>query len=151
MVLQDGWVAFAIAVVALAASIWQGRSTRRQADVAETDEAREEALSLARIRGETIDDLKKSVEEIKREQEEERGICAQKIDDLRKTIDHVREESAETQRMLVVGLRGILVKVLGHLENEPPEVDEAVEYLRDALDGEAPPRSPLRRRRPRAA
>jgi len=121
---------------------------RRQTTATEKDEVRDEAMDLARLRGDIVTELRRRLDAIEQEQLDERSTCARKIEELHKTIELVREEASEAQRMLMVGLRGVLVKVLSHLETEPSETDEAIHYLRDALSQEAPPApSPWRNRR----
>jgi len=118
---------------------------RRQTRSGERSDARQEAIELADVRGQVIEDLEGRLDEVEREQERERREHSKKIELLEKVIEHVRTEASEAQRMLVVGFRGAAIKLLGHLESDPAEVDEAVEYLRDMLNGEAPP--PARRHR----
>lgn len=54
----------------------------------------------------------------------------------------------DTQRLLLVGFRGALLKLVDHLEASPPQVEAAIVYVREMLSGEAgaalripPPRS----------
>lgn len=131
------------ALVAAGAFVYARRSTR----TAEADTARDEAVDLAKIRGELNKELRERLDRLETEYVKDRDTADKKIEDLRNTIDLVREESAESQRLFVVGMRGVLVKVLSHLESEPPETDEAIQYLRETLSQEAPPApSPFRRR-----
>lgn len=134
-----------IASLAAVGSFYYGR---RQSSSSDKDEARNEAIDLANIRGSIVAELRRRLDAIEDEQLNERDTCAQKIDELHNTIQIVREEHAESVRMLAVTMRGALVKVLSHLESEPPESDEAIAFLRDALSQEAPPApSPWRVRR----
>jgi hypothetical protein len=112
---------------------------RRQTRSGERSDARQEAIELADVRGHVIEDLEGRLDELEREQQHERDDHSKKIHLLEQVIEHVRKEAAEAQRMLVIGFRGAAIKLLGHLEANPAEVDEAVEYLRDMLNGEAPP------------
>ena len=112
---------------------------RRQTRSGERTDARQEAIELAEVRGHVIEDLEGRLDELEREQERERREHSKKIELLEKVIEHVRTEASEAQRMLVVGFRGAAIKLLGHLEADPAEVDQAVDYLRDMLNGEAPP------------
>lgn len=114
------------------------RAAEKEADATDKDANWTEAIGLADIRAQRITDLQERLSAIETAQEAERKDCSEKIDQLRATVELVREEAAETQRMLAVGLRGVLVKVLGHLEIEPPEIREAIEFLRETLDTEAP-------------
>jgi len=114
-------------------------AAEKEADATFQDDARSEAVALADTRGKRITDLSERLNALEQAQEQERHDCAEKINQLRATIDTVREEAAENQRMLMVGLRGVLMKVLSHLEVDPPEVPEAIEFLRDALQDDAPP------------
>jgi hypothetical protein len=123
---------------------------RRQTQIGARDDAREEALDLAKVRAQVITDLKKKVDDVVYENKREQEKYAEKIEMLEKVIEHVRTESAETQRLLAVGFRGALIKVLEHLEADPQETERAIEFLRDALNGDAPP-PPGRLRRRRAA
>lgn len=132
------------ALIAAAALLF----ARRSAQAAEADTARDEAVDLADIRGKMNDELRARLDQLEKDAVEDRDAAARKVEELRQTIDLVREESAESQRLFVVGMRGVLVKVLNHLETEPPETDEAIRYLRDTLSQEAPPPpSPFRLRR----
>lgn len=141
--------ALVIAALGLTVSFALFLVTRRQTASVESDEARDEAMDLADIRGKVIEDLRRRQDELERAQAEERVACDEKIDQLRKAVELAREEAAENQRLLLVGLRGALTKVLGHLELDPPETEEAIQFLRDCLDTEAPPSLgyPHRRRR----
>ena len=134
--------------MALLVSVAAVLYSRRQTQTSERSDAREEAIELADIRGKVINDLEERLDNVEREQEREREEHSKKIRLLEQVIEHVRTEAAEAQRMLVVGFRGVAVKVLGHLEADPPEVDKAVEYLRDMLATDGPDAPPsLRRRR----
>jgi C4-dicarboxylate-specific signal transduction histidine kinase len=138
-------LSIAIAAAALLVSLALVLYTRRQTRAVEGSDARQEAIELADVRGQVIQDLENRLGDLEREQQRERDEHANKIELLEKVISHVRTEAAEAQRMLVVGFRGAAIKLLGHLEADPAEVDEAVDYLRDMLNGEAPP--PARRHR----
>lgn len=135
------WLALAGAAVSVIAVAYSRRSTR----ASERTDARMEAETLADVRGKVIADLEERLGNIEKQQAREREDHANKIALIEKVLDHVRNEAAETQRLLVVGFRGAAIKILGHLEVDPPEVEQAIDYLRDMLNGDAPP--PLRRRR----
>lgn len=138
-------VSLIVGVAALIISLALVFYTRRQTRAGERSEARQEAIELAEVRGKVIEDLEGRLDELEREQERERRDHAEKIRLLENVIEHVRAEAAEAQRMLVIGFRGATIKLLGHLEADPAEVDEAIDYLRDMLNGDAPP--PRRHRR----
>lgn len=141
-------ISVGVSIAALLISFTMVLFQRRQTHDTERSDAREEALELADIRGKVIEDLEDRIGKLEREQEREREEHEEKIKLLHQVIEHVRKEAAEAQRMLVVGFRGVAIKVLGHLEAEPAEVDHAVEYLRDMLNTDDPhPPTPLRRRR----
>ena len=140
------WVVAAALVVSIIAVVYSRRSTK----TTERTDARMEAETLADVRGKVIRDLESRLANVEKQQEREREDHASKIELIQKVLDHVRKEAAETQRLLVVGFRGASLKILCHLEAEPPEVEQAIDYLRDMLNGEAPPPPPsfsLRRRR----
>lgn len=134
-----------VAVAALLVSFATLLYLRRQTRSGERSEAREEAIELAEVRGRVIEDLEGRIAKLEREQEREREDHQKEINLLKQVIEHVRREAAETQRLLTVGFRGVTLKVLGHLEADPAEVEAAVSYLRDMLNGDEPPPQPMRR------
>lgn len=140
---MDGlWIAVAALVVSVVGAFYN----RRQARTNEHSDARTEARDLADIRGQVIDDLEARFEELESDLKREREQHAEKIELLEKVIAEIRREAAEAQRILLVGFRGTLLKLLGHLETDPPEVDHAIDYLREMLNDETNPPSRRRRR-----
>lgn len=136
----------AVGAAALVLSVLTLLYLRRQTRSGERSDARTEAFELAEIRGHVIEDLEDRLGKLEHDHEREREDHAKKIQLLEQVIEHVCTEASEAQRMLVVGFRGAALKILGHLEANPAEVDEAVDYLRDMLNSDAPP-PPARRRR----
>lgn len=133
--------------------LWlSARWRRRDEETAEVDNqresrdlAREEAMDLARVRGDAIEDLHRELSELKTEFEAERAQHLDAIGKLQAALDLSREQSLETQQMLAHGVHALLVWILRELENDPPHVDVAVRRIREAIE-DADPRPPGQRR-----
>lgn len=135
-------VATVAASVVAAAALWY---TRQQSRLGKRDDARDEAMQLAEVRASTILALREDIDQLRKDQDEERETCARNIEDLRQTIARVGTEAADSQRLLLSGLRQVLTSTLGYLEAVPPDVDRAVDFLRETLTDPAKPAPPPRR------
>lgn len=140
-----------MAVFGLAVSMVTAYFLFRQIRRQDKDSARDEAIDLAEVRGKVIDDLEGRLDGLERKLDDERREHEKKVETLEQVIEHVRSESAETLRLLMVGMRGVMIKLLDHLESDPAEVDKAIDYLRESLNVDAPPLPAQPRRRRRTA
>lgn len=137
-----------------AAGLWlNARWRRRDEQIQQTqiesgsrDLAREEAMDLARVRGEAIEDLHRELGELKMQFETERADHLKGLERLQGALDLSRAQSLETQQMLAHGVRGLLEWLLAQLEHDPPRIDVAVRRIREAL-ADADPTPPGQRRR----
>ena len=120
-------------LVAFGVGTISNRNQRKQTDLDRHDEARTEAMNLAEIRASTILTLREDLDKLQKEQLDERQACERSITELRDTIGRVGTEAADAQRLLLGGMRNVLAQALVHLEQEPPDVDQAISFLREML------------------
>lgn len=121
------------------------KDEREQFEVEKEDRAREEAESLATTRGEMVGDLRSRVDDLQRQLGREQEHSTAAIKRLEEALKLSRDEAQETQRLLVVGFRGVLVKLHGHLDADPLELEAAKVYVAEMLAGDLNVRSSRKR------
>jgi hypothetical protein len=104
--------------------------------------ARDEAMALAKTRGEVIVDLRTRLAALERQHRETTQAFEVRVRELEAALQsseaEAREQAYRIQRFYAAALTDILGGVQANLEQEPPNVANALERVRELLDGERP-------------
>lgn len=87
------------------------------------NEAREEAMELATVRGEHIQDLKRRIDELE-----------EKVADMKAELDAARDGALQTQRAFARALRDLLRSIERELDERPPDVAGAKLLIRETIE-----------------
>lgn len=110
----------------------------RRADISA---AREEALALAETRAEVIAELRARLASLEQRHNRVKADCEGHVHELERSLEHARTEAREayqTQRFYSSTVIDLLEHLLGDLERSPPNVDGALDRVRELLFGNRP-------------
>jgi hypothetical protein len=104
--------------------------------------ARDEAMALAETRGEVIVDLRSRLAALEREHRKTTQAFEARVRNLEAALQtseaDAREQAYRIQRFYAAALTDILGAVQADLAHDPPNVANALERVRQLLDGERP-------------
>jgi hypothetical protein len=108
----------------------------------EAHAARDEALALAKTRGEVILDLRQRLVALERQLRSATADCENRVRQLETALHtmeaQAREDAYRMQRFYAASLSDLLGDVQTDLEQTPPNVERALTRIRDLLDGQRP-------------
>jgi aspartate aminotransferase-like enzyme len=134
--------ATAIAAASAAAAVGTFLAYVYFARRSEAHAARDEALALAKTRGEVIVDLRQRLDTLERRLRTTRVDCENRVRALETALQtmeaEAREHAYRMQRFYAASLSDLLRAVQANLEHKPPDVERALARIRDLLDGERP-------------
>jgi len=108
----------------------------------EAHAARDEALALAKTRGDLIGDLQRRLAGVEQQLREMTVDCENRVRELeralQKTEDEARENAYRMQKFYVVSLSDLLRDIQADLEKTPPNLERALRRFRELVDDERP-------------
>jgi hypothetical protein len=134
--------ATAIAAASAAAAVGTFLAYLYFARRSEAHAARDEALALAKTRGEVIVDLRQRLDTLELRLRTTKADCENRVRELETALEtleaEAREQAYRMQRFYAASLSDLLRDVQADLENEPPNLERALARIRELLDGERP-------------
>jgi Skp family chaperone for outer membrane proteins len=134
--------ATAIAAASAAAAVGTFLAYLYFARRSEAHAVREEALALAKMRGEVITDLRGRLEALDQRLWDLKADCEQRVRELESALDkaeaEAREHAYQMQRFYAASLAALLRDLRADLEGTPPNLERPLARIRDLLDGQRP-------------
>lgn len=113
--------------------VLQLRAQRGELRVESRSAAVDEAVALAHVRGEVIEELERKIDDMQRELVEGRQEGRRERDLLRKEMARMKDEFVTTQSTFAKAINEMLRQVLKDLERIPPDVPAVMNRLKRHL------------------